>query len=456
MNPISLSSAVGTGETRAGPLAAYGALGFPLAMAALPVYVQIPAYYSGQLGLSLALTGLVLFAARLIDTFQDPWLGAWVDSLARRGRLMGVLWWAALGLSLAFAALWLPPVRNWGLAVWLGLALVAVYTAHSLINIAYLSWGARLMGHAPEALRRNAVTRGAAWREGSGLAGVMVASVLPAWLLGASGWPPMTAMAGYGVLFAVILLGALAVLVRRAPRWESANEQRVPWRVAFANRAFRRLLPPYFLNALAVSIPATLALFFINDRLDLSRWAGVFLAVYFASGALGLPLWTRLALRFGVARAWRASLIVTVCAFVWASLLGPGDALPYLIICVLAGLALGADLALPPVLLARHIPVGELPAGYYGYWSLLGKLALAMSGLALPVLAFWGYQPGTVATGSAAWGLSILYGIVPCVLKIAAWISLRANAELLDGALPLVAPALGRGVPVAIPVGKIK
>ena len=36
------------------PLAAYGALGLPLAMAALPVYVQAPAYYAGTLGLPLA------------------------------------------------------------------------------------------------------------------------------------------------------------------------------------------------------------------------------------------------------------------------------------------------------------------------------------------------------------------------------------------------------------------
>ena len=40
--------------SRVRALAAYGGLGLPLAMAALPVYVQAPAYYAGTLGLPLA------------------------------------------------------------------------------------------------------------------------------------------------------------------------------------------------------------------------------------------------------------------------------------------------------------------------------------------------------------------------------------------------------------------
>jgi hypothetical protein len=68
-------------------LAAYGMLGLPLAMAALPVYVQVPAYYTSRLGMSLSLAGIVLFAARLVDTAQDPLLGWWIDALARRNTL---------------------------------------------------------------------------------------------------------------------------------------------------------------------------------------------------------------------------------------------------------------------------------------------------------------------------------------------------------------------------------
>ena len=145
--------------------AAYGLLGLPLAMAALPVYVQAPAYYADRLGLSLTLTGAVLFGARLVDTVQDPWLGRIIDRLARRGRLAGWLWLAAAILALAFAGLWLPPRApgttalatvppHWLLAAWFGVMLIVVYTAHSALNIAYLAWGAEGVRRLDEGWRR--------------------------------------------------------------------------------------------------------------------------------------------------------------------------------------------------------------------------------------------------------------------------------------------------------------
>ena len=51
---------------------AYGALGLPLAMAALPVYVHVPRFYAETVGIDLALLGVVLLAARLLDAGLDP------------------------------------------------------------------------------------------------------------------------------------------------------------------------------------------------------------------------------------------------------------------------------------------------------------------------------------------------------------------------------------------------
>lgn len=53
-------------------LLAYGALGLPLAFAALPVYVHVPKLYSESLGMSLSLVGAVLLLARLADAAIDP------------------------------------------------------------------------------------------------------------------------------------------------------------------------------------------------------------------------------------------------------------------------------------------------------------------------------------------------------------------------------------------------
>ncbi|SMC26154.1 Na+/melibiose symporter [Andreprevotia lacus DSM 23236] len=403
---------------RHGSLAAYGMLGMPLAMAALPVYVQAPAYYASQLGMALSTTGAVLFFARLVDTAQDPWLGRWIDHAVQQGRLAWLLGNAAIVLALAFAGLWLPPVRGGALVVWLAFMLILTYVAHSLINIAYLAWGARLGQSA------GPLTKAAAWREAAGLLGVVLASVLPVWLMRNPRFAAHTGMTAYALLFAVLLLLGLWLLFRRAPAWHVHGVQQPSWHRAWRNRAFRRLLWPYFLNALSVSIPATLAMFFIADRIAAPGWSGIFLGVYFLAGAAGLPAWAWLADRIGVVAAWRHGMLLAVVAFVWAAMLGSGDSVPYLLVCALAGLTLGADLALPPVLLAQRIPPGEPPAGYYGVWTMLGKLALALSGLMLPLLAQLGYQPG-LGDGRAGMALAVCYAGLPCVIKLLALFVLR-------------------------------
>ncbi|QLG87503.1 MFS transporter [Chitinibacter bivalviorum] len=401
-------------------LAAYGLLGLPLAMSALPVYVQIPAYYSTQLGLALAGTGWVLFLARLIDTVQDPWLGRCIDGLHGRALFRWLLAGAGV-LAFAFAGLWMPLVAGGYLMLWLAVMLVVAYTAHSMLNIAYLAWGARLH---PQS-NSSTVLGGAAWREAAGLFGVIVASVLPSWMLTLPAARMSNALMLYSAAFATLLLLAVWALLRVAPPWVRVETPSTHWRDAANlmrnNPRFVRLLWPYFLNAISVAVPATLALFFINDRLMAPDLAGVFLALYFVAAAMGLPLWVSLANRIGVLASWRWGMCLAVLAFCSASLLGPGDHLAYAVVCFAAGLALGSDLALPPVALASIIPAQQAPALYYGIWTLLGKLALALAGLSLPLLAVLGYQPGLPAGAELAW----VYAGIPCVFKVLALLLLN-------------------------------
>ncbi|MEK9661169.1 MAG: MFS transporter, partial [Alphaproteobacteria bacterium] len=60
-------------------LVAYGALGLPLALLALPLYLVLPAYYADGLGLGLAAVGGALLAARLWDVVTDPLVGMLSD-----------------------------------------------------------------------------------------------------------------------------------------------------------------------------------------------------------------------------------------------------------------------------------------------------------------------------------------------------------------------------------------
>ena len=395
---------------------AYGLLGLPLAFVALPLYVLLPHHYAREFGLPLATLGALLLGARLLDALLDPCFGQWLDRrFARSARSVqraGLL--AACALAAGLSAVFLPPVRTAGaLLAWAALALCLTYAAYSVLAIAHQSWGARLGG--------SEVERGriVAWREGAGLVGVVLASVLP-------GWQGLEAML---LVFALSLaLGWLAW--RQGPQpaiaatsgTEAAAQLPLwqPWR----QPAFTGLLGVFVLNGIASAIPATLVLFFIEDRLQApASLQPLFLLSYFLAAALGLPLWLRVVGRLGLARSWLLGMGLSVAVFGWAASLGAGDAWAFWLVCVFSGLALGADLVLPGALLASllvELDEHDRTARYFGWWNFATKLNLALAaGLALPLLGGWGYQPGS-RDPQALQVLSWAYAVLPCLLKLLA------------------------------------
>jgi Na+/melibiose symporter-like transporter len=406
-------------------LLAYGALGAPLALMALPVYVLVPKFYFEATGLALSIIGLVLLVTRLADAFVDPFLGAWVDRSKRRGSYLRPVLVAMPPLAVGFVCLFLPPagLSTPGATAWLAATLTAAYLGYSLATVAYQAWGAEL-AHTDQARARVV-----AWREAAGLIGVIAASVIP-YALGAS---------ALVVLFLAALLAALWLLIRLAPRPPAREAPSTGGAfgavtLPLATSRFRWLLAVFVANGIAAAIPASLVLFFIADRLELEARTGIFLALYFIAGACSMPLWVRLAGRLSLEAGWLVGMLLAVAAFVWAYALGAGDFASFALICVLSGVALGADLALPPALLARVIDdnrhTGLHEGAYFGLWNLANKLNLALAaGIALPALALLGYTPGT-RTDAALGSLSFAYAVLPCLLKLFAAVLLATAWRL--------------------------
>ncbi|PTT81915.1 MFS transporter [Pelomonas sp. HMWF004] len=386
----------------------YGALGFALAFVALPLYVHLPAHYATQFGVPLATLGLLLLAARALDAVIDPWIGRFCDRTLGRGALAWQLPLAALLLTGGFTALFFPlPHAPMALLAWAGAGLVLTYLAYSFLSVLHQAWGARLGGS--EARQSSVV----AWREGFALVGVVAASVLPSVL-------------GLGVTAAVLGAGlALGlVLLRFAPRPAASHDSAVPLALAWQVPEFRRLLAVFLLNGIAAAVPATLLLFFIDDRLQLPGSQGLFLASYFIAAVVSLPLWLRVIARLGQPRAWALGMALSVAAFGWAALLGAGDKAGFLAVCIASGAALGADLAVPGALLTGVIQraghAGRAEGAFFGWWNAANKLNLALAaGVALPLLQALGYAPGQ-RSAQALQALTLAYCLLPCVLKLAA------------------------------------
>ena len=393
---------------------AYGLLGLPLAFVALPLYVILPNHYAKEFGVPLATLGAILLGARLFDALIDPLLGRLSDRLFARSPSavlkLGAL--AALVLALGFALLFFPQVKAPGaLIVWASVMLMVTYAAYSFLSVSHQSWGAMLGGN--EAERSRIV----AWRETLGLVGVVMASITPV----ALGLPATAA------LFSVALvLGWLAWTRAEQPvaKKDAAVLPGALW-LPFRHSNFKRLLLVFMLNGTASAVPATLVLFFIQDRLQApSSQEPLFLGSYFLTAALSIPLWLAVVKRVGLAKAWLMGMALSIAVFAWATQIGSGQTVAFLIICALSGVALGTDLALPGAILAGVIQSngdsGRAEGAYFGWWNFAIKLNLALAaGLALPLLGVFGYAPG-VRSPEALNALVIAYCVLPCALKLAA------------------------------------
>lgn len=385
---------------------AYGVLGLPLAFAALPIYVHVPRYYAETAGLELALLGGILLGARLLDAFVDPCLGWLADRLARP-RMLAL---ALLPFALGFVALLNPPGGHAG--PWLLGTLALTYLGFSAATVAYQAWGADIGADSPTRTRLTAA------REGFGLLGVVLAAALPGLL--AAGLNDGIARLSW-ILPPLLLLAAGITFSRIGPgRPQPASGERLrdSLQGALADPAFRRLLWVFIANGIAAALPATLFLFFVADVLAGEPASGPLLALYFVAGAASVPLWVKLAARYGRVRAWGMAMLLAIFAFAGASLLGPGDLRPFALICLASGLALGADLTLPAAIAAD---LGERlgrAGACFGIWNFVAKLNLALAaGLALPLLGLLGYRPGG-AQGLAS--LTFAYALLPLGFKLMA------------------------------------
>ena len=146
------------------------------------------------------------------------------------------------------------------------------------------------------------------------------------------------------------------------------------------------------------------------------------LVVYFLSAALGMPLWTAIARRYGKAQCLMLAMVLAIISFIWAYRLGVGDIAAFYVICVLSGMTIGADAMLLPSLLSDAVQdAPQARASAFGLWNFVTKLTMAVgAGVVLPLIEAGGYHSGADNSPQALHRLAIAYALLPCLLKAVA------------------------------------
>lgn len=387
----------------------YSLLAWPLAFVGMPLYIHAPDMYATQAGLSLATVGLIIHAVRVFDAIQDPLIG-YLSYKFSRYRFHTLAIFMVL-LAAGFVMLFNPPET--GVVLWFAISLILATSAFSVISINFNSLGSLWCADTHDKMRVSS------WREFFGLIGLLCAAALPA----------IITLNQYSIVMVGLLLFTALLFFY----WLRANhetivrrEQSAPgidWRVLLRHQN-RRFFAAYFFSMLASSIPAVLVIFFIRDRLDAEALTGMFLLLYFLSGALSMPLWLSLSKRVDKYRAWLISMVMAIATFIWAYFLGAGDIYYYAAICLLSGAALGAELALPPAILSDMVDQQKQQRQtpfYFAALAFLLKTTFALgSGLAFLLLGVSSFVPAAENSEAALHVLGLTYAVLPCAIKIGA------------------------------------
>ncbi|MGI9434371.1 MAG: MFS transporter, partial [Geminicoccaceae bacterium] len=291
-------------------LLAYGALGLPLAALNLPLYVYLPAFYAGDVGIGLAAVGWILLFARLLDTVTDPLIGEFSDrSRTRWGRRRPWVVAACPLLIIATFMLFVPGGEVGGtyLFIWTSLA----YLAWTMMLLSFTAWGAELSSDYHE---RSRIT---GTREAFVVIGILLAAGLPAMLGYNAETEQGKVLRALAVSMSFLLPICLLALLWNVPERPAApRATSLPLiaglRLAWSNRPFLRLVGAYFLNGIANGLPATLFLLFVADGLKRGDAAAPLLLLYFVAGIIGIPVWLRISTRIGKHRTWAIAML-------WAS-----------------------------------------------------------------------------------------------------------------------------------------
>ncbi len=390
----------------------YSFIALPLAFAGLPIYVHAPDFYAVNYQISLSVIGFTLLFLRIIDAVQDPIIGYYSDKY--HSKRTSIIMAALIILGVGFWMIFHPTV-NYTLA-WLVISTFICTTGFSILSI-----NVQTIGSLWDTQEKNYATI-MGTREGVGLIGLLIASALPSIFL-------LTYSAEQSFHYlSLILIGLILIGGFLYYKWAKSTKTRTPSqnqqkRTFFTLLKSRNIAPfygIYLISAIASAIPATLIIFFIRDYLGAENYTGLFLVLYFLSGALAMPFWQFIARKTSNIHAWLYGLILACVSFAGAIFLEGGDIIGFSLICIMTGIAVGADLSLPPAIIALIIKAQkheETASQYYAILTFIAKAALAIAvGLSFPLLEFSGYTPDSLNSNTAI--LIYAYAFVPLIIKV--------------------------------------
>ena len=388
----------------------YSLPSIPLAAAQIAVYIAVPAIYSKIAAVGIGITGLVIMISRVIDMITDPILGTYLDRMVEK---IGWKFWLLIGFPLISIGIFILFNPLDGLEI-ISLLLGVIFVTLGWTFFSIPWWG---IGIAISNSNSNDRFKVVSFRELLTIPGV----ILGLFLIHFSNIS--------GEIFIIISILFLSPLfIKKIPIPNISNVKGTSYflniKNLFKNNSnFKYLCLSYFFIGLSNGVTSILFILFVEFIIGGSPQN--FLSIYFISAFMGLPFVYILASKYNKKRIWTSFIILACICFLPVVFLSNNSTTLFMVICIISGFCLSADLIIPSSIQAdiiykeqqqnKNVLVGKI----YSVWSFIQKLSLALSaGVCLPLLGYFGFNPSEVNTQLLP--LSFSYGIIPIILRIPA------------------------------------
>ena len=411
---------------------AYGLPALPLASLYFSIYVLIGEFYFKNYGLALSIIGSIFIMIRLFDAFTDPIMGYISDNFPLRfGKRKP---WVLIGGILFIFSTWMLFVPIYTSVdveyffFWLFISAIGWTIAYA----PYYAMGAEL---SMDYLERSKITF---CRELFTILGIIFASLLYSISFD---FDNKIFKSGIGTnigLFQICIFSSIFfVLSMFLFLLSKSNSKEVSYDKNNILNIFeifislkkqklmRKLLFSHFINGLANGLPPALFVFYVNSVLKSPEFTGILLFLYFLGALVGVPLWIFISNKLDKHRVWCYAMIYSCFIFIFVLFLKEYDLIFFAIICILSGLALSADLAIPSSIQADIIDLEYLKTGkrltgqFFAFWGLVSKAAIAIStGMALILLDIIGFKSDENNGKNILFAVSFIYAGLPIILKM--------------------------------------
>ncbi len=381
--------------------------------------IYLPALYAEEYGISLISIGIVIFFAKLIDIISDPIMG-WLNDL---GVLKRKTWMFIGALVCGFSIFYLFVPFTQPNEFYLGIFISLLYLGWTIFQVPFLSFGYDLEQN------YHLRTRLSATREIFILMGLIASVSLPVVL----GIEDVEIFISYLAIFSGIVFLTLFFLTLKEPHKSRNHEKKIVsphtnLGSIFKDLVFLRLIVAWLINSLANVFPSVCFVFFVSYVLggsDESR--DKILLFYFLSAFLGMPMWVKVSKYIEKKYVWLFSMLASAIFFSLVFLLNAGDITFFLVISILTGICLGADLAIPPSIQSDLVDRHKLVYGvdisglFFSSLTLINKLAFGIASIvSFSLLDTFNFQAGNNVDEKIKFLLYFLYAGLPVFLKLCA------------------------------------